>query len=84
MFLRPRVLGHYLRQMVRGWGPQRPSPGEDVFQLGGDFILGSDGRIVFAYRSADPSDRPTTGELLRRLKVLATPPGTDHSKEGLP
>lgn len=71
MFFRPHVLAHYLRQMLHGWGLRRPVPGEDVLQLGGDFILDRTGRLVFAHRSADPSDRPAVGELLRRLGDLA-------------
>jgi peroxiredoxin len=74
MLLRPGVLAHYLRQMARGWRPRKPRPGEDVLQLGGDFLLDRDGRVAYAHRSADPSDRPAVGELLRRLTALAGPP----------
>ena len=70
MFFRPRVLAHYCRQMLRGWGIRRPYPGEDVLQLGGDFILDRARRLAFAHRSADPSDRPAVDELLRRLRAL--------------
>ena len=84
MFFRPRVLAHYFRQMARGWLPGRPNPGEDVLQLGGDFILDNRGRVVFAHRSADPSDRPSADELLRRLRPLAAAPAADNSKEQLP
>ena len=72
MFFRPRVMASYLWQMLRGWGLRRPIRGEDVLQLGGDFILDVDGRIIFAHRSADPNDRPTVDELLGPLKGLAT------------
>lgn len=84
MFFRPRVLAHYLRQIFRGWGPRRSNAGENVLQLGGDFILDGDGRVTFAHRSADPSDRPAVDELLRRLRALAARRGNDNSKEGLP
>jgi hypothetical protein len=75
------VLARYLHQLLRGWGPRRPGPGEDVLQLGGDFLLGSDGRVVFAYRGADRSDRPSVDELLRRLRALAARPKTDSVRE---
>jgi hypothetical protein len=35
-----------------------PYAGEDVLQLGGDFILDRHRRVVFAYSSANPTDRP--------------------------
>src|SRR5690242_5007586 len=40
--LRSRVMWGYLRLMVRGWAPQRGNKGEDVLQLGGDFVLDED------------------------------------------
>jgi peroxiredoxin len=70
MFFRPRVILHYLRQMRRGWSIRRPGPGEDVLQLGGDFVLDPNGRVAFAHLSTDPSDRPAMDVLLRELKTL--------------
>jgi peroxiredoxin len=84
MFFRPRVLAHYLRQVARGWRPRRPSAGEDLLQLGGDFIVNSNGQVAFAHHSADPSDRPGVDDLLGRLRALATPSGTANSKERHP
>jgi peroxiredoxin len=72
MFLRPRVLASYLWGMARGWRPRRPVAGEDVLQLGGDFLLDRDGRLAFARRSADPGDRPAAEELIRRLTALSS------------
>jgi hypothetical protein len=66
--LRPGVLWHYLRLVLRGWRPRRPVPGEDVWQLGGDFVLDGEGRLVYAYRSAEPTDRPTVAQLLRAVR----------------
>ena len=33
-----------------------------------DFVLDSDGRLVFAHRSAEPTDRPTVERLLRAVR----------------
>jgi peroxiredoxin len=66
-FFRPRVLAGYLRGLLRGYGLKKPVEGEDVRQLGGDFILDRGGTVVWAYRSADPTDRPAVAELLRAI-----------------
>jgi hypothetical protein len=63
-FFRPKVLWGYLRGMLRGYGVKKPYAGEDVLQLGGDFVLDKLGRVVFAYPSANPADRPTIATLL--------------------
>ncbi len=68
--LRPGVIWGYLRLMFRGWRPQAVRPGEDVLQLGGDFILDREGRLVYAYRSAEPTDRPPVAGLLQRLREI--------------
>jgi AhpC/TSA antioxidant enzyme len=67
-FLRPGVMFGYLRLMFRGVQPQKPTEGEDVLQLGGDFVLDGQGRLVYAYRSAEPTDRPTVAALLQALR----------------
>lgn len=74
MFLRPRVLARYLGLMLRGWWPRGWEAGEDVLQLGGDFILDADRRVVFAHRSNDPADRPPMAELLDRIRKAVHPP----------
>lgn len=65
--LRPRVIGRYLRLMLRGWAPHRGNKGADVLQLGGDFVLDEQRRLVYAYRSAEPTDRPPIAELLKAI-----------------
>jgi peroxiredoxin len=69
--LRPGVLWQYLRLMLRGWRPRRPLPGEDVLQLGGDFVLDPEGRLAYAYRSAAPTDRPGVEDLVRAVGEAA-------------
>jgi hypothetical protein len=67
MFFRPRVLGRYLRLMFAGWRPHAVAAGEDPRQLGGDFVLSADRRVLFVYRSGDPADRPIVDDLIRPL-----------------
>ena len=43
---------------------------EDVLQLGGDFILSSDRRLVYAHRSNDPADRPTARDLVKQIQQI--------------
>ena len=67
-FFRPRVLLHYLKLIFKGWRVRRPNPEEDLLQLGGDFVLDRQRRLLYAHRSADPSDRPTAEELLAAIR----------------
>jgi hypothetical protein len=65
--LSPRVLLGYVRVMARGWLPRKPNEGEDVLQLGGDFVLDAEGRLGYSHPSAEPTDRPTIEMLLSAL-----------------
>ena len=62
--LRPGVVWRYLGLVVRGAKVRRVPEGEDALQTGGDFLIDRQGTILWAYRSADPTDRPSVGELL--------------------
>src|SRR5262245_4684629 len=66
--LRPGVVLRYLGLIFRGWLPRRPRSGEDVLQLGGDFVLNGEGRMVYAYRSAEPTQRPSIETLLQAVR----------------
>jgi hypothetical protein len=68
--LRAGVVWRFLRLMFRGWLPRRPNKGEDVLQLGGDFVLDAQRRLVYAHRSTEPTDRPPVAELLHALELL--------------
>jgi hypothetical protein len=52
---------------------KKPNPEEDLLQLGGDFILNRSREIVFAYRSADPTDRPPIADLLAAIPARGAP-----------
>lgn len=66
-FFSPRVLWGYFRAMFRGYRVRAPYAGEDLLQLGGDFVLARDRRVVRALRSANPTDRPAVADLLAAL-----------------
>jgi hypothetical protein len=61
--LHPRVLWGYLKLIWRGTRPEKPESGEDLFQLGGDFVLDEAVRLVFAYPSKTSTDRPSVAVL---------------------
>lgn len=62
-FFRPGVIWRYMKHMLR-IRVRRPYDGEDVRQLGGDFILDRAGTVRYAYRDPDPTRRPTVDDLL--------------------
>lgn len=68
---RPGSLLRYLRLLFRGWGPRRPRAGEDMLQLGGDFVLDREGRLMHAYRSAEATDRPSVEALLIAVRAAS-------------
>ena len=60
-----KVWGRYAQLMLAGrkWRGIQGDSG----QLGGDFIVDTDGVIRWAYRSHDPTDRPPIHQLLTTL-----------------
>ena len=60
----PRVWRDYARLLRKGARFERPKAHEDTLQLGGDFVVGRDGRLVLAFRSKGPDDRPSVDALL--------------------
>jgi peroxiredoxin len=66
-----RSLWQYLRLMFRGWMPKRPMKHDDLLQLGGDFILDGQGRLVYAHPSQSATDRPSPRDLLAVLDRLS-------------
>jgi hypothetical protein len=43
---------------------------EDTYQGGGDFLIDRGGRILFAYRSREPADRPSPTRLLQEIDAI--------------
>jgi hypothetical protein len=39
-------------------------------QLGGDFVLDGRGRVAYAYRSVEPTDRPPVEDLVRAVRSV--------------
>lgn len=67
-FLRPDVTARYLKMMLRGQKPTKPDPNDDLLQLGGDFILDAERRLVYSHPSVESTDRPSNDELLKALR----------------
>ena len=61
-----RTLGAYARLLRGGRRLERPT--QDTRQLGGDFVVGPDGRLSFAYRSERPDDRPAVDTLVAAVR----------------
>jgi hypothetical protein len=64
----PRVLWKYLKLMLRGEKLQHDTETRDVYQLGGDFLLDADGKVLFAHVSRSPVDRPEVRRILDALE----------------
>ena len=62
--LRPGVMWRYAKHVLHGAKVRRVPEGEDALQTGGDFLIGGDRRLLWAYTSADPTDRPSVDRLL--------------------
>ena len=71
--LRPRMIFYYLKLIFQGMKVRKPYAGEDVYQLGGDFVLDRERRVRFAPRSRDPAVRPSIEMLLEQLRAVPVP-----------
>ena len=67
-----RTIWTYVKLMARG----RRFRGiqADPYQLGGDFVIDGAGVLRFAYRSREPSDRPTMERLLEAIRDASAVP----------
>ena len=63
-FLRPRILWNFLTLLFKGERIRRLTHTEDVFQLGGDFLIDRQRRVRYAYPSQDATDRPSIETIL--------------------
>ena len=60
-----QTLLQYAR-LLRG-GKKLRRPTEDTRQLGGDFVIGADGRLRFAFHPVAPDDRPRASDMIAAL-----------------
>ena len=63
--IRPGTIWRFLKHVVRGAKIRPVAKGEDALQTGGDFLIDPDRKLLWAYRSDDPTDRPSVDQLLR-------------------
>jgi AhpC/TSA antioxidant enzyme len=69
VWLHPRVWARYLRLLRAGWRAARLD--QDTLQLGGDVVLGPDGRVAWIYRSSGPEDRPGADAVIAAARAAA-------------
>lgn len=43
---------------------------DDVFQMGGDYVLDQEGRVIHSHPCRSPLDRPTVGQILAVASAL--------------
>ncbi len=65
----PRVWLAYLRLYRQGRRLGRIEG--DTLQLGGDYLIGADGRLLLAHPGQDPTDRPAVESILTALDRAA-------------
>ena len=71
-FFRPGVLARYLRLMIRGWRVRGPDKGDDLLQLGGDFVIDAAGKLAYAFRSEESTHRPSANTLLKAIRAVGS------------
>lgn len=67
--LAPRVVLGYARKLL--FEGERLRLGSDPLQLGGDFVIGSDGRVSYTHPQTAVDDRPPAGLMVRELERAA-------------
>ena len=66
----PQVIAKYAR-LIRGGMKMQMKTDEDTRQLGGDVIVGPDGRIIFAHCSKNQADRPSVETLVAAIRAAS-------------
>ncbi|HSR54392.1 MAG TPA: peroxiredoxin-like family protein [Acidobacteriota bacterium] len=66
----PQVIWYYLKA-IAARRPVRLSTEGDTLQLGGNVLVGRDGRILLHHYSRQPTDRPSPDSILARLREPA-------------
>jgi len=60
----PKTVLAYLRLVRKGASYRRHDSGSDTLQLGGDLVVGGDGRVTYLFRPPDPDARPPVADLV--------------------
>ncbi len=66
----PKTVLKYLGYAASGKKIERPKTGEDLNQLGGDFLIDAQGVLGYAFRSLRPDHRPPMSELTTALAKI--------------
>ena len=65
----PKTLCRYLVLLRKGRRLQLPKKGDDLSQLGADFIVDANGTISYAHYSVRPDDRPDIAEVVNAIAI---------------
>ncbi len=60
----------YVELLRQGKKLEKPADSADTRQLGGNAVVGRDGRLAWIYAGAGPDDRPTVDELIEVVRSL--------------
>ncbi len=76
--LGPASWGGYLRLMLRGRLPRRPTG--DIYRLGGDVLVDPQGVVRLHFVSRRPVDRPDVATILARIDQRAASGSSESSR----
>lgn len=65
----PKTILKHIVYFSKGQKMQKAK--QDIYQMGGDFILDSNGNVQYSFRSTRPDDRPSIRRLLKELEKLS-------------
>lgn len=61
----------YAEQLTAGIELQQSLEGDDIHQLGGDFMVDCGGQLLYIHRGQTSYDRPSVSQLLAKLHDLS-------------
>ncbi|KAK2883699.1 hypothetical protein Q8A67_017336 [Cirrhinus molitorella] len=65
-----KLMLHYSEILVNRKLPEVPPQFiGDLFQMGGDFVVDQDGKVIFSYRCKSPVDRPSVTQILAAVSA---------------
>jgi len=62
------TLRFYAQEIAKGVKPPEAFSGDDFLQMGGDFTMDSQLKLVMSYPSKDPSDRVSIDTILKKIR----------------